>query len=188
MDDYWMKHIALYSSSPQQGKSTVAKFLASEYGYQSISFASALLDMVETFLMHHGLSMESIDYYCRRAKEEVIPGIGKSYRYLARTLGTEWGRNLVGETVWIDAFRQKFERHSLRHPVCVDDLRFANELSLLRELGFTFVKITRNTDRDRLQDSHASDVDLINFADWDHVIDNNGTMKNLRDQVRSIIK
>ena len=63
-----MKHIALWSSTPQQGKSTIARYLAATHGYHALSFASPLLEMVETFLMHHGLSMEEIDYYCKQAK------------------------------------------------------------------------------------------------------------------------
>ena len=183
-----MKHIALYSSCPQQGKSTAAKFLRVHHGYHVISFASPLLEMVETFLMHHGLSIEEIDYYCRLEKEQTIPCVGRSYRYLARTLGTEWGRNLVGESVWLDAFAQKFERYSSRHPICVDDLRFGNELRLLCKIGFTFVKLTRETERDISQDSHASDLDLRDYTGWDHVIVNNGTFQDLYANIEAIIK
>lgn len=181
------KHIALWSPTPQQGKSTIAEYLAANHGYETLSFASPLLEMIETFLMHHGLSMEEIDYYCRQAKEQPIPGVGRSYRHLARTLGTEWGRNLVRETTWLDAFEQRFDRHSSRNAICVDDMRFRNELSLLRKKGFLLVKVFRKVDRAGHRDSHESDVQLSSFTGWDYEIYNNGTLEELYHTVTSII-
>lgn len=181
------KHVALWSPTPQQGKSTIAKYLKGQHGYEVLSFASPLLEMIETFLMHHGLCMEEIDYYCKQAKEQPIPGVGRSYRYLARTLGTEWGRYLVKQTTWLDAFDQKFDRHSSRNAICVDDLRFRNELSLLKSRGFTLVKISRKTDRQGSMDNHQSDVELLSFSDWDHEVFNDGTLEQLYEKVNQII-
>lgn len=181
------KHIALWSSTPQQGKSTIAKYLATTHGYHALSFASPLLEMVETFLMHHGLSMEEIDYYCKQAKEISIPGVGRSYRHLARTLGTEWGRKLIKETTWLDAFEQKFDRHSSHKAICVDDLRFRNEAALLKRKGFILVQVVRKDARNGIQDTHQSDIDLASFADWDHTISNDGTFDELYQSVSEII-
>jgi hypothetical protein len=182
-----MKHIALWSSTPQQGKSTIAHYLVHCHGYQALSFASPLLEMVQTFLMHHGLDIEDIEHYCYKAKETPIPGIGRSYRHLARTLGTEWGRNLVKETTWLDAFEQKFDRYSGKHPIVVDDMRFRNEAALLMSKKFLLVHVHRENNRNSLNDTHQSDVELSFFAGWDHTIDNNGTLDNLYESVRQII-
>lgn len=39
----------------------------------------------------------------RVKKEQPIPQLGgKSFRRLAQTLGTEWGRNCVGDSIWCD--------------------------------------------------------------------------------------
>jgi hypothetical protein len=181
------KHIALWSSTPQQGKSTIARFLAAKHGYEVMSFASPLLEMIETFLMSHGLSMEEIDYYCRQAKEQPIPGVGRSYRYLARTLGTGWGRNMVRETTWLDAFEQKFDRHSSRNAICVDDMRFRNELTLLKKKNFVLVKVVRKNARIGIQDTHQSDIELASFDGWDREISNNGSFEDLYQSVTNII-
>lgn len=135
--------------------------------------------MVETFLTHQGMSMDAIDFYCRTAKEEEIPCVGYSYRYLARTIGTEWGRRLVGELIWLKAFSQKFLRFSLKQQIVNDDLRFINELEFLRELGFITVKIVRPTDRPSGLDTHQSDVDLAYYDEWDYILDNSGTIEDL---------
>jgi len=181
------KHIALWSPTPQQGKSTIAKHLATNHGYETLSLASPLLEMIETFLMHHGLSMEEIDYYCRQAKEHPIPSVGKSYRYLARTLGTEWGRNLVRQTTWLDAFEQKFDRHSSRNAICVDDMHFLNEAQRLKRKGFLLVRVFRQAQRSGFQDTHQSDVELAAFTNWDHEIMNTGTLDELYQSVDQLI-
>lgn len=135
-----------------------------------------------------GLSRLQIEYFSKTAKEVTIPGIGKSYRYLARTLGTEWGRNIVGENVWTDAFMAEFRCISLDGPVCVDDLRFPNELDTLLLCGFTLIRITKNTNRDPFQDLHLSDTALAAYDSWDHIIDNNGTINDLYSKIEAIIK
>lgn len=181
------RHIALWSSTPQQGKSTIAKHLLGTRGYQILSFASPLLEMIETFLMNHGLQMEEIDYYCRQAKEIPIPGVGRSYRHLARTLGTEWGRNLVKETTWLDAFEQKFDRYSSKYPIVVDDMRFRNEAALLKSKGFLFVMVSRKTERQAFRDTHQSDIELSSFSEWDYCIENNDSIEQLYASVNSIL-
>lgn len=181
------KHIALWSPTPQQGKSTIANYLENSYDYKRLSFAAPLLDMIETFLMHHGLHMEEIDYYCKQAKEQPIPGVGQSYRHLARTLGTEWGRNLISQTTWLDALEQKFDRFSSVHPIVIDDLRFRNEAVLAAKKGCLLVQVTRNVDRRHVNDTHQSDIDLASFDGWDCTIGNNGTLKELYKAVSGII-
>lgn len=182
-----IKHIALYSSTPQQGKSTTAKILKEVYGYKTISFASPILDMIEGFLMHHGLGIETIEYYCTKQKEDIIPSVGCSYRHLARTLGTEWGRSLIDQNVWLNAFSQKFTRFSSHTPVVCDDLRFHNEAELLKEFGFVFVKIIRDANRSPNLDKHQSDIDLSSYEYWDHTIHNTGTVEDLKQSIEEIV-
>lgn len=181
------RHIAIHSSGPQQGKTTSAKYLADKHEYRIASFATPINSMIESMLSCLGMQHKDVVYYMRHAKEDVIPGIGVSYRHLARTLGTEWGRQYVGDSVWINSFIARF--HNTKHvPFCVDDLRFQNEAACLREFGFILVKIVRNTDRDGLRDTHESDVNLANFTDWDYVIENNGTLNDLYQSLDKIAK
>lgn len=181
------RNIAFYSSGPQQGKSESANYLASEHKYRVLSFATPINQMVESLLDGYGIPHKDVVYYMRHAKEDVIPGIGVSYRHLARTLGTEWGRQLVGDSIWINAFIARFLKKK-DQPTCVDDLRFRNELSCLKEHGFLLVKITRNTDRMGLRDTHQSDVDLCDFGDWDFVLENNGTLNDLYKTLTELVK
>ena len=177
-----MNNVSFWSSTPQQGKSTAARFLVNEYGYQCISFADPLKEMIRTLLMCAGYSYDEAQVYLNEKKEVKIPIIGASYRHLARTCGTEWGRKLVSPDIWVNIAEQKII-HSCKS-ICFDDMRFWNELDLLRGRGFKLVKIVRETER---EDSHASDLALSDFEDWDHVIDNNGTLNDLYKKVEAVL-
>jgi hypothetical protein len=63
---------------------------------------------------------------------------GKSLREGLQTLGTEWGRNLLGDDIWIDHL---LSRTSFTPRVAIDDLRFPNEYERLRDMGAVFVRM-----------------------------------------------
>ena len=169
-----MRNIAFWSSTPQQGKSTAAKFLVDNFDYMKISFADPLRFMIERLLHSSGYSYNEIHWFLNEGKEQNIEVLGASYRHLARTLGTEWGRNLIDPDIWVRIAEQKIIHAQTL--ICIDDVRFPNELRLLRHYDFRLVKIVRNTFR---EDSHSSDVLLRDFHEWDFVVENNGTLEEL---------
>lgn len=176
-----MKNIAFWSSTPQQGKTTAARFLIDNYDYVRISFADPMRLMIDRLLHSSGLSKMEISYFMNEGKEQEIPVIGTSFRQLARTLGTEWGRDCIDESLWINIFASKVRK--LHSPVCVDDLRFPNEARLLRSMGFILVHIKRDNLR---MDSHHSDIALREYDGWDYVIHNNSSLEFLCSKVREI--
>ena len=58
---------------------------------------------------------------------------GKTPRQAMQTLGTEWGRNLIYDGIWLHAWERAFNKCST--PVVVDDLRFINEAEMIKRLG-----------------------------------------------------
>lgn len=177
-----MKSIAFWSTTPQQGKTTAARFLIDNHDYVKISFADPLRFMLERLLIAAGHSKSEAAYFANEGKEQLIEPIGVSFRHMARTLGTEWGRACIHEDLWVKIAESKIDR--LHSPICVDDVRFPNELKMLRSKGFLLVKIERNVER---ADNHHSDTALREFDEWDHVIINNGTVEQLCSQVRGLI-
>lgn len=180
-----MKNVAFWSSTPQQGKTTAAKFLVDNHDYIRIAFADPIKFMIERLLHSAGYSPLEVRYFLNEGKEREIDLIGTSYRHLARTLGTEWGRKLIHPDVWLKIAESKIQ-HS-RPPICVDDLRFPNEAEMLKAKGFTLVKIVRPSLRPG-EDSHQSDVALRDFDSWDHVIKNDGSLEQLCARVESVVK
>ena len=61
---------------------------------------------------------------------------GKNTRFAATSLGTEWGRDMIGADLWANiAIGQVHELVSRGISVIIDNVRFPNEFELLREQG-----------------------------------------------------
>lgn len=59
---------------------------------------------------------------------------GKTPRFIMQTLGTDWGRKLIGDDIWTEAM--KFAIHeSDSESIIIDDLRFDNEAELVKSMG-----------------------------------------------------
>lgn len=125
------------------GKSTVAKALAAlSDDVKIVSFAAPLRSMLQAM----GVSQHNLNV----AKEEPIKGLNKSARQLLCSLGTEWGRQMVNEKVWLwamDRQIQKLVDESARPQdliIVIDDCRFENEAQWVNEQGGYVVRLTRD--------------------------------------------
>jgi hypothetical protein len=114
-----------------------------------------------------------------RHTKELPMACGKSPRDLLRSLGTEWGRDMVRPDMWVWRCRQRIEAAGRAGIglVVVCDVRFPNELQFIREeLSGEVWWI----DRPGIEaGSHVSD-NSIRFLDCDRVINNDGTLDDLR--------
>lgn len=111
------------------GKNAVAGVLSILYGFKSLALADPLYDAVAVIT---GLTVKELQD--RRLKEQPIDWIGKSPRQLLQSLGTEWGRGLVSESLWVDhLFRRLDCLTAAGVNAVVTDVRFDNEARLLRD-------------------------------------------------------
>jgi len=114
-----------------------------------ISFASPLKEMLGC-IVHK-------DYI--EDKERVIPNLGVSARHCLQTLGTEWGRNLISDSIWIDITRHRIEESDATVFI-IDDVRFDNEAEMIRDMGGEVWKLSRsgvNEDDAHISESGVSD-------------------------------
>jgi hypothetical protein len=156
------------------GKNAAAEAL----GGVVIGFADPLYAGLAAML---GVTEEQLR--ARATKELPMAGIGKSPRDLLRTLGTEWGRELVREDIWIVRARQRIEDASQAGAaiVAVCDVRFPNEVAMVRELGGQVWWV----DRPGVTcGEHVSDR-AVGPEDCDLVVDNSGTVEQLRWRVQA---
>lgn len=137
-----------------------------------LAFATPLRDMLRPLLRAAGAKADVL--FDREAKERALPLIGASPRRLMQTLGTEWGRQLISSTLWIDLARRSVEREP-DIPAVFTDVRFADEATFIRSLGGEVWRIVRNVDAIA---SHISEAGLPD-ALIDRQIDNTGSLDAL---------
>ena len=73
----------------------------------------------------------------------------------------------------------------------VSDVRFPIEIEKVREAFEDVVAIKMFRDSDELSDeqkSHVSELALDNYEGFDFIIDNNGTLEDLKEKVKEILK
>jgi len=178
--------IALYSPAPGCGKSTIAKILEVELGYQRISLADPMRMMVNALLETVGV--EPPDPSDTAAKSTMIEELpyAPTYRHLMQTLGTEWGRNNVGEHFWLKLWKTRvLAAMYLGHCVVCDDIRFPNELDAALSMGQAWL-ITRPG---CVGSGHASDGGLANLVvSWSAMISNDSSIPALRDRVLALLE
>lgn len=153
------------------GKDTAADHLEDHHGFVRYAFADPMRTMLEAAFTAAGIDYAHI--YERKLKEEPVPGVGHSYRKLAQTLGTEWGRRMLDEDLWL-----RFADMTLGMPdapVCdrivVTDVRFPNEAGWIRRHGGVVLRIQRDTAPVR---QHVSETAMQQIDAWGDIANNRG--------------
>lgn len=165
------------------GKDTVAAFLEDEHAFERIGFADPMLDMV--LALFNAAGVDGAWAIERSLKELATPVLGVSYRRLAQTLGTQWGRETITADLWLRIAGHALHQCRLQqHSVVVSDVRFANEAAWIKAQGGVLVRVQRHG----LQPvaPHVSETELAGIA-HDHHLDNNGSLAALFDQVDELI-
>lgn len=155
------------------GKDTVRTMLEAQ-GYTGISFADPMRAMLAQLLEHAGLPEEWLTD--RSRKEEPIPWLGFSYRQMAQTLGTEWGRALHPD-FWVRIAAMSMGSFPEGFRFVISDVRFENEAKLVRDMGGVIWRIERpGIEAVR---AHVSETALASI-EADAVLDNSGTLQALQ--------
>lgn len=161
------------------GKTTyAAHYLIEKQGYHRASFADPLKQM----LFSLGCTKEQL-YGEDKEKPNPIFG-GKTNREVMQTLGTDWGRDIVWNNIWIDAWERLVTEEEAPLYIVADDLRFPNEAEVLRRLGGIVILVSRD---DFGNDPHTSEQEYKKIK-ADYVLENRGTREELEAALRHILE
>lgn len=114
-------------------------------------------------------------------------------RKLLQWIGTDWGRDTIRRTIWVDLWRAEVMRVGEAHPgelIVCDDVRFDNEAELVQLMGGIVVKIICDAAAARITTAngikgHASEAGVSPLL-LDYVIDNNSTLDDYKDSLRTL--
>ena len=156
------------------GKDTVAAYLKEQYGYDRYGLADPIKSMLRQIL---------VLFDNPALKELPHPLFGKSPRYMAQTLGTEWGRNLIHPDLWLICAGQAFEWLQ-KQPgfvgIVISDVRFENEAAWVRAQGGQIWHVLRPSAAP--VEAHVSEAG-VGYVEGDEVINNIGSIEDLQQKI-----
>lgn len=156
------------------GKSQVAQTLIDEYNFTRIKFSDGLKNMLRAI----GLTEDEIEGDLKEKPCEKLGG--QTPRHAMITLGTDWGRKLIHEDLWVLAWR-KYVLDSPADYIVVDDCRFLNEAGMMRRLGGVIWHVERPGYGPVKH--HQSELEHLEIR-TDALLKNDGSVEQLKDLVR----
>lgn len=183
----------------RSGKDSVAQYLKEYYGFEQTAFANALKRMalaIDPYVHTTPIDVlraevaETIVASHTRLSELIgIVGWEKAkmfydVRRLLQRIGTEGGREILGQNIWVETLLRTVD--SVSQDVVVSDVRFFNEERAIRANGGQVWRVTRpNFDNGVSQDHESERYAMTLPVDLELV--NDGTLKDLYRQIDDIM-
>lgn len=168
------------------GKDTVAKILSDNHDFKQIAFADKLREFLYAMNPIVGYNIAPvplrtvIDLFGWQGYKK--SEFAESIRNIIRKAGTEAGRGVLGEDVWVNAV---FNSISQNDDYVISDCRFRNEADAVRSKNGFVVRITRDSVRQDI--SHSSETSLDGYL-FDYIIENNGSIEELEEKVAVMLR
>ena len=190
------------------GKGTVGEILAEGMGFVPLSFADSLKNSVSAIFGWDRALLEGDTKESREFRETVDSFWSKKFskditpRYILQQFGTEVCRNNLLDSIWVDSLERKILQHE---NVVITDVRFNNEIEFLKNLGATLIQVNRDVamphwydvysiedaeyfeDYANKQGIHRSEYEWLGNPNIDHIIENNGSFRDLELKVFDLI-
>lgn len=170
----------------RHGKDTVASVFV-KHGYQRFALADKMKEalLVLDPLLNDSLRLSSVveagGWEEAKDSDEV--------RRLLQVFGTEVGRNMIGEDVWIEVLARSvkgfYDDHGPR--VVIPDIRFLNEAAFIRRVRGDVYRVVRPDFDNGVGTGHASERE-IGAIFHDARFTNDLDLDHLRAQVERYIK
>jgi len=179
-----MKKLIGLAGKAGVGKDTAAIHIETTHHYNRYAFAMPIKWALSV------MGFKQSEYDIDGIKDRVIPEFGVSYRKLAQTLGTEWGR-AAHPDFWLLLAKRHY-RNGLKPGqvgMVVSDVRFENEADWIRAAGGLMIHIDGPARREIAKDgnNHASEVG-VERKQGDVIVTNYGDMFNLFQQLDNALE
>ena len=184
------------------GKDTVADYLVNIHRFKREAFANSLKEAMSVIFGWEWALLEGRSKESRIWREQVDPWWAKRLnmpeltpRWVLQYVGTEVIRQNFADDMWIASLENRLRQRT--DNVVITDVRFVNEIKMLRSLGAQCIEVKRGQQPDYYEiarlanagddvaqqkladmDVHKSETNWIG-SEFDHVLDNNGSFDEL---------
>lgn len=198
------------------GKDTIADYLVNIHQFRRESFANTLKDACAAVFGWDRTMLEGRTKQAREWREQVDEWWSKRLgqvitpRWVLQYWGTEVCRRAFHDDIWIASLENKLR--TSQDDVVISDCRFPNEISAIRAQGGIVIRVVRGPEPEWYDDAvamnrgpernmlwatatqrmenhniHASETAWVGTR-FDAVIDNNGTMDQLFQQITDLLR
>ena len=142
-------------------------------------------DKIRVFYINEDRALEHCPVWADfiAVNHEIQDQSGQSAVTVRRILqwwGTEY-RRAQDHDYWTKAWEKKLQEYDLTTThILVDDVRFVNELNVIKKQGGIFIKIERPGFNGA--NNHSSENSLDHYNDWNLVIQNDGSLEQFKQQ------
>ena len=167
------------SGKAQAGKDTVAAILVEDYGSTRLAFADvikAAVYMLDPIISLSGLRLQHLVDTNGWEAAKQFPEV----RRLLQVFGTEVGREMIDPQIWIELTMNGIKASG---NFVISDVRFRNEAEEIKYQGGQVWRITRAVNEINF---HRSETELDSW-NFDQYIPNNGTVEELRNEVKEVM-
>ena len=151
------------------GKTTVAKYLCSQYNFVPLSFSTKIKQVAK---MIYNLNEEQVN---GSLKEVIDERYNITPRFILQKLGTEICREIYSDT-WIIPIKNYMDEYPNSNYV-IDDVRYDNEANLIKSYGGEIWLIDRS-ELNKIKDLHSSESGIT--VPPDNIIINIITLDGIR--------
>jgi len=169
----------------QVGKDTAGDWLVDQ-GWERLAFADLVRQVL--YALDPVVDPVSTDYYfCLKNMVDTMGWEMTKNNTEVRGLLQKLGhglREILDPDVWCrPVLKQAEALDEDGKNVVITDVRYFNEVAAIRNAGGRVWRIDRAVPRIK----HPGEEQLDEFQDWDGVIDNNGSIEDLYEQVRALV-
>ena len=169
------------------GKDTVADFLVSNHGFTKLGMSDPLIEgalRMNPYIEYkpgevaydgyspHGAYLSQLMDWHGYTKTKTF----ENARIFLQKMGTDFGREMIGENVWVDLARKSIE--NTEGNVVITGIRFPNEVEMVSDIGTSWWVDRRVLAGTATTAAHASETSVGPEA-FDRVIYNHGTLSEL---------
>ena len=108
------------------------------------------------------------------------------FRTVLQWWGTEFRRQFFQPDYWIKQMAEEVRvMQRVIDVLFITDVRFPNEADWVRSMGGVMVRVDRRTGE---TDNHSTETEMDAYKNYDHTIENNGTMPELGSAVGAMLR
>ena len=108
-------------------------------------------------------------------------------RYILQYYGTEIRRKFNGEDYWLNIVQEKIERFKAPCLIYIPDVRFENEVEMIKKYSGIIIKVDRIRQRNHISDFHSSETSMTKIVPDFFILNEDKGLRQLEWEVKCCV-